>query len=232
MFNKITFESRSKELFFAHEKPLPSIKKMPDWWKKTLIKTTYGYSEPVPTLKRCGPMIDSIGAGYILTLWFDLEVKRKDGKVILTGYHDGVELDNVPVKPWDNVQVGLFEKPYGFTGNVYKYEHEWIIKTPKKWSTIFMHPLGYNDLPIRSVPGIVDTGTLKTPINCPFIIRDDFEGVISQGTPISQLIPIKTSNWKANYIQKDGTELMKEKNKILDYGFGYYYDRKKTNHYK
>ena len=231
MFNKITFESRNKELFDAHENPMPAIKKMPEWWKKTLVKTSYGFSEPVPTLKRCGPMMDSIGSGYLLTLWCDLEVKRKDNKVIIKAYSDGVELEEPPIIAWNNAQVGSFEKPYGFTGDIYKYHHEWIIKTPKRWSTLFMHPLGYNDLPIRSITGIVNTGMLNTPINCPFMIKDDFEGIIKQGTPISQIIPVKTSNWKAQYIEKDGNELLKNKNKIISYGFGLYYDTRKTNKY-
>lgn len=232
MFKKIKFESRANYLFDESEKPIPAIKKMPEWWKKTLIKVSKGHSESVPTIKRCGPMMDSIGSGYIITLWCDLEVTRKDGKVIIKAYSEGLEIDELPVRPWDSNQVGLFEKPYGFSGDIYKFYQPWIIKTPKGWSTLFMHPLGYNDLPIRGITGIVDTGMLTTDINCPFIIRDDFEGIIKRGTPLSQLIPVKTSNWKAKYIKKDGTELDKEANKLRFYGFGYYYDRRKTNRYK
>ena len=47
------------------------------------------------------------------------------------------------------------------------------------------------------MPGIVDTDKYVAPVNFPFVINDPkFEGLISKGTPIAQIIPFKRNSWK------------------------------------
>jgi len=47
------------------------------------------------------------------------------------------------------------------------------------------------------LPGIVDTDTYSAPVNFPMVINDpNFEGLISQGTPIAQVIPFKREDWQ------------------------------------
>jgi hypothetical protein len=35
------------------------------------------------------------------------------------------------------------------------------------------------------------------PVNLPFLLKDNFEGLIPKGTPIAQIIPIKRDNWNS-----------------------------------
>jgi hypothetical protein len=86
--------------------------------------------------------------------------------------------------------------------------HGWIIKTPPGWSCLITHPVGYNNLPIQTMTGIVDTDVLDTPVNSPFMIKKGFEGIIEKGTPMFQIIPFKRSDWKAEYeLQKENENM-------------------------
>ena len=100
---------------------------------------------------------------------------------------------------WPEEQVSGFEIPEGYDRFVYKYIHGWTIKTPPGWSCLIAHPFGYSNIPIKTIPGIVDTDVLETEINTPFFIKKDFEGIIEKGTPMFQIIPIKRDNWESEF---------------------------------
>ena len=92
-----------------------------------------------------------------------------------------------------------------FEEQPFKWNSPWLIKTPKGYSTLFTHPLNHFDLPFITMSGIVDTDSYTMPINFPFILRSDFEGIIPKGTPIAQIIPIKRDSWlseKLEYSEK------------------------------
>jgi hypothetical protein len=63
---------------------------------------------------------------------------------------------------------------------------------------MFTHPINRPDLPFYTMTGIVDTDTFPVPVNFPFFIREDFDGIIPEGTPIAQVIPFKREDWKAD----------------------------------
>jgi hypothetical protein len=42
----------------------------------------------------------------------------------------------------------------------------------------------------------VDTDVLETHANSPFVIEENFEGIIPKGTPMFQVIPFKRENWE------------------------------------
>ena len=46
-------------------------------------------------------------------------------------------------------------------------------------------------MPFHSFSGIVDTDKHPVPVNFPFVVKKDFEGVIPAGTPIAQFIFLK-----------------------------------------
>jgi hypothetical protein len=50
--------------------------------------------------------------------------------------------------------------------------------------------------------GIVDSEFTAQPGNLPFFIKKDFTGIIKQGTPIVQIIPIKNESWKVEEDKK------------------------------
>jgi hypothetical protein len=199
---KIKFIAPDPHVIEVREKPRPASEFIPDWWKKMSPyadgnKFTLN-PQPNTTAKKCFPLLDGITAGYIATLWADLLVTQtKEGPYVKWGTHVDV------LEAWPRSQSFSYEIPEGFSETVFKYYHGWIIETPKDYSCLITHPIGYPNLPIKTITGIIDTDSLKTFANSPFVIKEGFEGIIEKGTPMFQIIPFKRDSWEAEY------ELMK-----------------------
>ena len=85
------------------------------------------------------------------------------------------------------------------TKPVFKNVHGWTIKTPPGWSSYITHPIGYPDLPFKSISAMVDTDLLVTEINTPFTFKKNWSGILEKGTPMFQIIPFERNSWKAKY---------------------------------
>ena len=209
MFNKkekttIIFRAQTKHVMEVREKPFPSIKAIPQWWKDLFpyvgkdTKFRPSSTGTNATVKKCAPCLDALGVGYIMPLWADIFVTQSEyGPVITWG------TSRSPFEQWGDQQVTNFEIPEGFSRSVFKYIHGWTIKTPKNWSSLILHPIGYPNLPFKSLTGFVDTDVLETDINVPIVIKEGFEGIIKKGTPMFQIIPVKRSNWDSKFELED-----------------------------
>lgn len=229
--NIIKFIAQNQHVFDVREKPVPALKLIPKWWKD-IPK----YSSPdnkisfspyaTVTVKQCAPTLDSLASGYMLTLWSDILVEQMNGEPIIRW------ITNEDVAgEWHKLQSSSFEIPEGFSDTIFKYYHGWTIKTPPGWSCIFLHPIGYQNIPIRAITGIVDTDILDTDINCPFVIKKGFEGIIEKGTPIAQLIPIKRADWQSEILEPS-KEYEKNRQKLLTKIYGYYSSLRERKLYK
>jgi hypothetical protein len=184
---------------------------MPDWWKDMPLYAEGATSfklDPMPnvTAKRCFPLLDSITAGYIVSLWSDVLVTRDE-----RGFPWVNGATSTPVlEPWPDHQLEGFEIPKGYSKPVFKNLHGWIIKTPPGYSCLMTHPIGYPNLPFRTLAGVVDTDTYSSFVNVPFVIEDGFEGIIERGTPMFQVIPFKRESWKAEYTEQSGEDTFYE----------------------
>jgi hypothetical protein len=192
---KIEFIAKNKHVLEVREAPKPASEFIPQWWKDMPVHSHGNKPQLTPkpnyTAKRCFPLLDSMTAGYIFTLWADLLVS-KDSQGTKIVQWNTVE----PVcEAWDLAQSVNYEVPDGFSKTVFKYLHGWRIKTPKGYSSFITHPISYPNLPIRTLTGIVDTDALETYANSPFVIHKDFEGIIEKGTPMFQVIPFKRDSW-------------------------------------
>ena len=83
--------------------------------------------------------------------------------------------------------------------HVYKWTNHFYLKTPKGYSTLFVHPLNRTDLPFYSLNAVVDTDDFPLTVQFPFLIKKDFNGLIPAGTPIMQAIPFKRDDWKMSF---------------------------------
>jgi hypothetical protein len=192
---KIKFIASKQHVLDVREKPIPAGAMVPDWWKD-MDPFAYGRFDvnpfPTVTAKKCFPLLDGLTSGYILPLWSDLFVsKDNNGNRIVKWVVSEPVIDI-----WAPWQVSSYEIPEGFGKDVYKYYHGWIIETPKNYSCLITHPIGYPNLPIKALTGVVDTDKLETHANAPFLIKEGFEGIIPKGTPMAQIIPFKRDNWK------------------------------------
>lgn len=192
---EIKFIASGNHVFNVREKPVPAYQMVPEWWRDMdmhIYKTFDLNPYPSVTAKKCFPLLDGITSGYIITLWSDILVSNDDnGNKIIKWLVSHQVADQ-----WSPLQVSSYEIPDGFSNDVFKYFHGWIIKTPKNYSCLITHPIGYPNLPIKSLTGVVDTDMLETHINVPFVIKKDFEGIIEKGTPMFQIIPFKRDSWE------------------------------------
>lgn len=178
-------------------KPEPAARSLPTWYSK--IPRFTGNEKRLRfnrdgthnvTIKWCNPFIDSLTAGYMVYLSNDVMVRKvEDGhEITWRRGKDQVGLHSTE-------QISPDQIPPGYSSQPYKFTNEWGIQTPKGYSSLFIHPLNRQDLPFHSLSGFVDTDGYTIPVNFPFLIREDFEGIIEAGTPIAQVIPIKREIW-------------------------------------
>lgn len=186
------------------EQPIPAIKMLPDWYKD--IESYIGGKKveddlgvATPTIKKCMPVFDAIGAGYIITLPADVAVYIKDGvqsfdcaTFNLVGSHNVEQAPNHPLR-----------NQHAYP----KWMNPWSIKTPPGYSCLFVQPFHRESI-FTIFPGIVDTDTYTVPINFPMVMNNpNFKGIIPKGTPIAQVIPFKRDTWEIKF---GGFEEMQE----------------------
>jgi hypothetical protein len=194
MKNFITFTSVINGIDI--ENPVPASKIIPDWYKE-MDSYVQGKRKPdgngstSPTIKRCMPVFDSIVAGYIITLPADVYVSIRDG----SQYFEWASFNLVTFHPIEQAPDHPSRNKYNYP----KWTNPWSIKTPKGYSTLFVQPF-HRESMFTILPGIVDTDKYYAPVNFPFIVNDpEFEGLISKGTPIAQVIPFKRESWSMRF---------------------------------
>jgi hypothetical protein len=187
---KIVFHSQRPDLDIP--KPVPASRLVPEWYR-----SMPGVRDGIETLKKCIPVLDSLTAGYIFTLPADVWYSKENKKII----SNAVAPINSDHMLEQTEEVIL---PEEFDAQPHKWINYWHIKTPKGYSTLFIHPLNREDLPFRSFTGIVDTDKHPLVINFPFFMRKDFDGMIPEGTPIIQAIPFKRDSWDNKVIDDFG----------------------------
>jgi hypothetical protein len=232
MKSKIIFTNTMSTTVSLEYAPKPSSHFLPEWYKKTnsyinneksidMINTNTG------TIKKCIPVFDVLTAGYIITTYADIYVKKNENGDISYIQSAG----NVEYHP-------ILQAPYHPFMNQHPYPkivNPWSIKTPKGYSILIIPPVHGGNQFIKIAEGFVDTDKYHTAINFPFVLNDvNFEGLIPAGTPIAQIIPVKRSHWSHEIHKATDDSSFFNTEKLLRSKF---YDRYKTlfwerKHYK
>jgi hypothetical protein len=164
-------------------------KNIPRWGNNEIFKFGKGFDL---TVKQCMPFLDSLTTGYMIVLPNDLYVKNNNGFPFLTW--NGAEF---PPKSRENIAY-LNLIPAGHSPSEFVWQTGVANTIPLGYSLLFTHPINRHDLPFTTLTGIVDGGLVMSPEgNIPFYIKNGFEGIIPQGTPIAQLIPFLQENWSS-----------------------------------
>jgi hypothetical protein len=201
MSKNIQFIASNKKSLEAFDPPIPAKKILPEWYKEqgkyTGPKINYGDNgNPNHTIKACMPVFDIMTAGYIVTMPADVNFTRnlENGGIDTVWSTDLIRcIESHPVSQYDKFSV-----PEGYDQTALKIIQPWIIKTPPGYSCMLIQPSYRSDLPFYVLPAIVDTDKHPLPINFPFFIKNNFEGIVEYGTPIMQIIPFKRENWKSS----------------------------------
>jgi hypothetical protein len=165
-------------------------KKIPQWHDNEMFNKQRGFT---PTVKQCLPFLDSLTLGYLITLPYDIFVKNDDGVPLIT-WTEGVK------NPPRSRPITAHEKivPAGHSSLEFTWNYCVSYVVPKGYSILFTHPINRHDLPFTTISGVIDGDmTMSAHGNVPFYIKQNFEGIIEQGTPIAQLIPFRQENWKS-----------------------------------
>lgn len=198
---KIEFIATDKEFLEILPKPIPSSNIFPEWYKKTPSyinnqKSIDVYSDPNSTIKKCMPVIDSLTMGYNIVLPCDLWVFNDgENKMRFQWAMEGLEL----ISEQKREQYTEYPVPQGYYSKVFKFLNQWITKTPRGYSCIFIHPLHHDDLPFKCISAVVDTDKFPIPVNFPFFLKKDFNGLIPKGTPIIQVLPFRREEFVSQY---------------------------------
>lgn len=217
----IAHESYIDNKFDEDSWPKPASQFVPSWYKE--IK----HSLNEHTVKGCMPFLDSLTAGYIITVPQDIRVQKKiteRGEEFFWSFaYKNSSLNPLAI----NINTALVESlhqpqqlgakcPYhkvNKENNGYlKIMNPWTVKTPPGYSCLFTPPLNNPDFRFQVISGIVDTDIFNQPVNLPIITntlhKDIEDSLIKKGTPLVQVIPFKRENWKSSYKKDKGRDLL------------------------
>jgi len=188
--------------------PKPASRAMSEWFRKLPPVI-----EGVETVKKCVPFLDALSFGYMITTFSDV-------------YYNGESFEQISKRPsvelHDESQVRNISLPEEFNSQPFKWINLFTTQTPKGYSTLFVHPLNRPGLPFYSLSGVVDTDSFPVPVNFPFFIRKDFEGIIPAGTPIAQAIPFKRTDWEMSVDDASGIDVPADYHNHANPPFNYY----------
>lgn len=180
--------------------PEPAYKKIPQWYRdlsKHLYSNDLSVLDPVNdrggdgsnvSTKLCLPFQDAMTTGYMYCLEDDLHVELDtNGKPKISWNKEVMLLDKRP-----NLDLAI---PNNVHPLHFGYKMQWFYETPPGYSLLFTMPINRPDLPFWTPSGLVDADIWGLPAFLPLFFNRNFEGVIPEGTPIAQMIPIKREPW-------------------------------------
>ncbi|QHQ35156.1 hypothetical protein [Algicella marina] len=172
-------------------KPVPAKSALPDWFRsmpsESVADSLGGAS--VRTLKHCPPFIDALSTGILMPLAADL--RFDDGHVSWDWdppFLPDTALARAPV----SVHVPEQASGAPLEDTILKFMNFWALETPPGWSLLFTHPLNREDLPFRTLSGLVDCDSFADGyVHFPALwLQPGFSGILPAGTPVAQVIAV------------------------------------------
>jgi hypothetical protein len=200
-------------------------KKIPKWKDNEIFNPETGFKR---TVKQCMPFLDSLTTGYMIVLPNDLYVKNINGSPLINWTRA-----EFPPQVRNNI-TDFNLVPAGHHPTEFTWQTGVAITIPLGHSMLLSHPINRYDLPFTTLSGIVDGGFSMYPTgNFPFYIKEGFEGIIPQGTPIAQLIPFRQENWSSKKTKQLVFLANQDQSKSSSLIYGWYkktfWTRKKYN---
>jgi hypothetical protein len=190
---RVTFRC-PPELFALLPRPVAAGEGLPAWLRAMPAAAEVAdLGGAIRTLKHCPPFIDAMRAGFLVPLATDIEI---DNGVFSWDW----DLPTTALGRTTRAPLS-FHHPEQATGSplhdpervILKFNNFWTIGLDPGWSLLATHPVNREDLPFRTVTGLVDAdrfadGLIQFPARW---IDEGFSGTLRRGTPIAQCIPIR-----------------------------------------
>ena len=175
------------------QRPVEARAALPEWLRvmpATAFSALHG--QEVRTVKQCPPFVDAMGHGFCMTLPCDVEVR--EGRLSWDwdlpplsveahprsplSFHAPAQVSGVPFCPVDRTVV--------------KFNSFWTIELEEGYSLFATHPVNRDDLPFRTLTGLVDADRFaQVGILFPALWVDrGFAGVLPRGTSVAQCFPV------------------------------------------
>ena len=206
--NRIKFYPFNDKTAMFAPKPEPASKFIPEWYRQQPGFIGDEYKDFISkggssgTIKRCMPIFDLMTAGYIIKFPMDVYVDATNPEKItwsvpnelkfvgndMVATHTAEQISNYPV------DTNLYHK------QIFRILPFWSIMTPRGYSTIFTHPFHQDAVPFKAFEAFVDTDKFASDGHFSMYIKKDFKGIIKQGTPLIQAIPVKRESWDSECV--------------------------------
>jgi hypothetical protein len=174
-------------------RPVPARSALPDWLRDMPAKAASEiHGREIRTLKQCPPFVDAMAYGVLILLPCDITVDR--GAFSWAWNIPEPSTSGHPRAPLSfHVAAQFRDTPFAKDGRAaIKFNSFWTIELEPGWSLFSTHPVNREELPFRSISGLVDADRFHDGgINFPAIwIRPDFSGVLPKGTPVAQVFAV------------------------------------------
>lgn len=173
-------------------RPVPARALLPDWLRSMPGKAPSAtHGTEVRTVKHCPPFVDAMSHGFMIPLPCDIVVSG--GRLSWDWDLPPLSVEAHPRSP-----VSFFV-PEQVTGTplfrdtaIVKFNCFWTIALEDGWSMFVTHPVNREDLPFRTLTGLVDSDRFTdVGILFPAVwTAPDFEGTLPRGTPVAQCFPV------------------------------------------
>ena len=175
-------------------RPVPARRALPDWLKTMPAEAhSLMHGADVRTVKQCPPFIDAMSAGFLILLPCD--VAYSNGAFSWNWDIPSPSVPghaSAPINFHAAAQVAGTPLSQG-AANLIKFTSFWTIKLPQGWSLLATHPFNRDDLPFRTLSGLVDADSFHAVgILFPAVWLDPARDcVLPAGTPVAQCMPVK-----------------------------------------
>jgi len=195
------------ELAAILPKPVPAKRGLPDWLRRMPMSAREAaFDAEVPTVKRCPPFLDAMSHGFLMPLpcdvhfadgsfewdWRELppSLPRHTARTPLS-FHVGAQLTGTPLFAEDVLAL--------------KFMNPWIMATEPGISLLVTHPFNRQDLPFRTVTGLVDSDRyVDNYVHFPALWVDEgFSGTLPKGTPVAQCVPVRRAELEMRFEDLD-----------------------------
>jgi len=214
--NKIEFlcDPKLKDVI---PEPYPAKRLIPDWYKR--LESYFNEQNevtPIPTLKRCPPVLDAFSAGWIIPLAADVHFTVRDNGSGVSWESEfcGGNFNSSIVESHKVKQISTHPKAPTVP---LKFINHWAIRTPPGWSCIFTMPFNRPDNKLDLLTGIVETDKYFEFVNFPGFIKPTNGYLkLDRGHPLMQVIPFKRDYDKEAIINSMSEKDMKLLQKTRD----------------
>lgn len=173
---------------------------LPEWYKKSNSYVdnldNSVHKDKKMTIKRCMPVFDYLSYGIDLHLPFSIYASGKglNKEVKSSVNHPDCKLGHHAVE-----QTQLLPFPKEYSDQPYKIDFPYYIEAPAGYSAVYIPYYPYEEYPLLFIGAMVQVDKYKSPVNFPFLIKNDFEGKIESGTNFMKVIFVKREDCEISY---------------------------------